>query len=830
MSRMRDLLIKRRSEVTPLIHWDFSGKSNADAETIVEDLTGNGYNLELKDFSFDNTNGYNGYPTDFRKWDVPIGTGYDTSLIPSLVLVSENTLTLRGTIGSNGSYVALKTENVKAFETDSCIIKVSGLPEGKVARFYNYNVSDSFVNLENGLNIVDTTVQDSPKEYYIGYYGGRPGEAINIVFEIYPQYPDQLVFKSSQPGFGQCTKDLFLPISRGYSYIVKCGAFSNQYLIGKGRSNANNIISIAADFGIYSYGEYWKVPKLDFPQVMWSSSSQFMGTPVKKGSVEDRIDNILVLGTTRPGDSRRAEAAIEELYLFDRDLTQSQIEKFISENMIPLPEVYYDVAKQGTLNDDTTKDKLIDFSGNGNHGTLNNFIFDPPRAVYPNFEVLGGDEESSDFRITAEKISDTVFHITKFGPGCDSGALGMNITNFNGFGYKFVINIKGVKEGVGNPYIRIYETVDGTTTELYKQTLNNGSNTVDLTNINPSIGSTGWIAIYWSYKDYSDVTDFWVSLSNYYTISANGWGYYPLDSMEGNPNITSSDNIETLERKSIFYGHSTGVILYSQRKNIQTTSFIKDITVPEFRIKVTGLTKLLETQPTVRMGIQSVFVNSESKNKSYSYPGVNITKDGVYTIPSNVIQYFYKQEDVVNPIRLLDIYIVNFVTDGENSVIVEFLPTDSDCLRFNHNYRTCVNINDLTHGFKTVFMVCEPEAVNHMLYDQRPKSGGSNYFGIYTQSGTIAYTGRNTNGFTYINGTLNIETKVNALLGIKQCITIVNNNSTDETTETPYIGNRALNDEEYASTMKFYKFLGFKEALSEKQIKMVIEKYGLQVD
>ena len=42
----------------------------------------------------------------------------------------------------------------------------------------------------------------------------------------------------------------------------------------------------------------------------------------------------------------------------------------------PLPEVYYDVEKQGTTNQDVTKDKLIDFSGNGNYGTLHNFTFD----------------------------------------------------------------------------------------------------------------------------------------------------------------------------------------------------------------------------------------------------------------------------------------------------------------------------------------------------------------------------------------------------------------------------------------------------------------------
>lgn len=39
MSRLRDLLIKRMSEVTPSVQGDFSGKSNADAGTIVEDFT-----------------------------------------------------------------------------------------------------------------------------------------------------------------------------------------------------------------------------------------------------------------------------------------------------------------------------------------------------------------------------------------------------------------------------------------------------------------------------------------------------------------------------------------------------------------------------------------------------------------------------------------------------------------------------------------------------------------------------------------------------------------------------------------------------------------------
>lgn len=61
MSRLRDLLIKRRSEATPPVHEDSSGKSNADVGTTVENLTGNGPDHELKSFAFDNASGLTDY-------------------------------------------------------------------------------------------------------------------------------------------------------------------------------------------------------------------------------------------------------------------------------------------------------------------------------------------------------------------------------------------------------------------------------------------------------------------------------------------------------------------------------------------------------------------------------------------------------------------------------------------------------------------------------------------------------------------------------------------------------------------------------------------------
>ena len=170
----------------------------------------------------------------------------------------------------------------------------------------------------------------------------------------------------------------------------------------------------------------------------------------------------------------------------------------------------------------------------------------------------------------------------------------------------------------------------------------------------------------------------------------------------------------------------------------------------------------------------------------------------------------------------------NFTFDESNG---QGYLEDKDCLRFNGTSQTYVSLNTLTKGFKTVFMVFNPAAMNQIIYDQRTLGSSSEFkykFAIFGETGSIAWNARNTEGVTYINGELNTTELSSSLIGQKHCATLVNDTIEDGDTTTPIIGGRA--DLVYCATMKLYKFLGFKEALSEKQIKMVIEKYGLQVD
>lgn len=120
-------------------------------------------------------------------------------------------------------------------------------------------------------------------------------------------------------------------------------------------------------------------------------------------------------------------------------------------------------------------------------------------------------------------------------------------------------------------------------------------------------------------------------------------------------------------------------------------------------------------------------------------------------------------------------------------------------------------------------MVCNPFVLNKILYEQRHTATINNQFAIYLDEPTVAYNARNTKGITYINSVLNNKLLTRELINKKQCITVFNNSNLEK--NIPLIGtniNHELNEK-----MALYKFLGFKEALTEEQIQAVIKKYNL---
>lgn len=225
-----------------------------------------------------------------------------------------------------------------------------------------------------------------------------------------------------------------------------------------------------------------------------------------------------------------------------------------------------------------------------------------------------------------------------------------------------------------------------------------------------------------------------------------------------------------------------------------------DIINNSYKIQVNGL------KDTMNLVYRYYDKNRERKE-------VNIPKDGVYQIPSG---YGVQGTEIID---YSGFNVSNFT--GECNLIIEMLPEYPGALYFD-GVDDYVSLDAFDSGFKTVFILLKPFEINKVLYDQRTP-GVQNQFGFYNGHNLIAYNERGS-VINYINGKVNTLLKTQNLINKKHLIiggaTELNNIS------SPKLGSTTAGDSYYAN-MILYKFLGFKEALTEEQIKAIIKKYNL---
>ena len=121
---------------------------------------------------------------------------------------------------------------------------------------------------------------------------------------------------------------------------------------------------------------------------------------------------------------------------------------------------------------------------------------------------------------------------------------------------------------------------------------------------------------------------------------------------------------------------------------------------------------------------------------------------------------------------------------GDMDVTIEFLPKYPNAL-ITDGVDDYGVVENLQQGVKVLFVTINPFIHGKFIYDQRLNTTEPWLFAVFNDKGSIAYNSRNSNGKTYIDGTLNESTRVSALLNKKQIITIVNNDVTGDKTKTP---------------------------------------------
>ena len=174
----------------------------------------------------------------------------------------------------------------------------------------------------------------------------------------------------------------------------------------------------------------------------------------------------------------------------------------------------------------------------------------------------------------------------------------------------------------------------------------------------------------------------------------------------------------------------------------------------------------------------------------------SIYEDGEYEFGSGdvAVPYGFKlyADDYSNPntdviIELKEVYPNALVTDGVDDY---------------------GQVQNLQQGVKVLFVTINPFIDGKFIYDQRLNTTEPWLFAVFNDKGSIAYNSRNSNGKTYIDGTLNESTIVSALLNKKQIITIVNNDVTGDKTKTPVFFSNTDHDSGWISSA-FYNSIGF---------------------
>ena len=260
-----------------------------------------------------------------------------------------------------------------------------------------------------------------------------------------------------------------------------------------------------------------------------------------------------------------------------------------------------------------------------------------------------------------------------------------------------------------------------------------------------------------------------LKLNNFLFAAMSGVGGYDISStyiLPDRANVTVTDNR----------------IIHITKKLSTTDNMVNIVPAnsnPTHKFKVTGLSDGRQVSLVNRNGGFYTFDNGEHE--------VTLTYPEGTTSLYNAIGVTGDIGDMDVTIEFLPKYPNSLVTDGVDDYGV---------------------VENLQQGVKVLFVTINPFIDGKFIYDQRLNTTEPWLFAVFNDKGSIAYNSRNSNGKTYIDGTLNESTIVSALLNKKQIITIVNNDVTGDKTKTPVFFSNTDHDSGWISSA-FYNSIGF---------------------
>jgi hypothetical protein len=424
------------------------------ANPVWKNLTGNGHDLQMKNFSWKGMSGVGGYVGDFSKWV----NNRDTTEIGITKSNSKVIIDVKVSQGSGKNIVFISKSNLGI--SNNVTIKItSTYPEG-VMKFAN-SASNKYLKLpSNGI----ITLQDNPEytsnEMHLHLASADLGQ---ITIEQLPLYPGALVFDGVDD-YGTCNNFPILTKEKGYT-VVALRQWITRGEIAQGLvSNVKNWLKDGAFLLEYrniqadhlnkpiSFGAIGS--EMDLPHILtYQTSKSYNGVSITTGNFEGT--DVLHVGKLAPTNVGTCiNAAIWELVFLDHDATEEELTKIKDYFIKTYPWLFPNQAwtVTGKTNQDEDRATIANITGNGNDLVLSNFGF---------IEGSGYNEEGeyAGYLVT-DGVDDKIVS-SVFGMGKDFTIVG---------DWKFIDNKKSGTGLVKGSSFYIYNTMIGL--DLY---INSGS-------------------------------------------------------------------------------------------------------------------------------------------------------------------------------------------------------------------------------------------------------------------------------------------------------------------------------------------------------------------
>lgn len=341
------------------------------ANPVWVDKTGNGHDLQLKNFSWKGMSGVGGYVQDFNYFK-------NNATVDKIRIDEQGSNFIKVTILTTGIGNAIYIpKNIYQFNK-SYFIKISseGYDEGDMAlSFYAPSTSTATtvtVSLNpNGVTEIPAIKEDD----FLAVYINVSGKVGSFTVERLPLYPGALVFDGVDD-YGVCDNFPILTKEKGYTVVaLRQWITYNPNAISAIATNASDqSFNGAFTFENYnkgaeqtiSYGatqislQYSKSP------FSWQTTSKYNGVNIANGNKD--ATNSLVLGRSYPQRNEFANFAIWELVFLDHDATEEELTKIKDYFVKTYPWLFPDQAWTvvGKTNEDEDRATIANITGNGN--------------------------------------------------------------------------------------------------------------------------------------------------------------------------------------------------------------------------------------------------------------------------------------------------------------------------------------------------------------------------------------------------------------------------------------------------------------------------------